>query len=69
MAHSGLMSAIRTILALVSDALAADGTMMRIRFRATYDQVVTLGIAVLAVGLAVGYQVLGRLGRRSNTSD
>ena len=49
--------------------MTPDTTMARMRFRTTLDVLVTLGVTVLAVGLAVGYQVIGRWARRSGSPD
>ena len=62
------MSALRTIVSAVADWMAPDGTLVRMRFRTTLDTLVTLAVAVLAVGLAVGYQLVGRWARRSGSS-
>ncbi len=62
------MSALRTIISAVADSMAPDGTLVRMRFRTTLDTLVTLAVAVLAVGLAVGYQLVGRWARRSGSS-
>jgi hypothetical protein len=40
------------------------GGLWRLRTRMTLDLLVTLGVTLLAVGLAIGYQVLGRWARR-----
>ena len=58
------MRALQTILAAVADAMTPDATLVRMRFRATLDMLLTLAVTVLAVALAIGYQVLGRIGRR-----
>jgi hypothetical protein len=63
------MSALRTIFSAMSGSMTPDGTMVRIRFRTTLDMLLTMAITVLAVGLAVGYQVFGRWARRSRSSD
>jgi hypothetical protein len=62
------MSAFRTIIVVVADSMAADGRLMRLRVRTTLDTLVTLLVAVLAIGLAVGYQLVGRWARRSDSS-
>jgi hypothetical protein len=62
------MRAFRTIIAAVADSMAPDGTLMRLRLRTTFDNLVTLLVAVLAIGLAVGYQLVGRWARRSDSS-
>lgn len=63
------MTALRTILSGFTEAMAPDGTMMRMRFRTTLDLLVTVAIAILAVALAVGYQVAGPLARRAGWVD
>lgn len=60
------MSAVRTIISAVMDSMTSDG--VRMRSRTTLDTVVTLAVAVLAVVLAVGYQLVGRWARRSGSS-
>jgi hypothetical protein len=54
------MSALRSILSGVGDALTPDGTLIRVNMRITLDMLVTLAVTVLAIGLTIGYQVLGR---------
>ena len=61
MAHSEAMSALRAILLGLGEAMAPDSTLMRVRFRAQRDQVITLLLATIAFGLAFGYQVLRHL--------
>ncbi len=41
--------------------MAADGALLRVRFRARIDLFLTLVISLMAVGLSVGYQVLRHL--------
>jgi hypothetical protein len=40
-------------------------SLWRLRARITLDLLVTLGVTILAVGLAAGYQLVGRWTRRS----
>ena len=49
--------------------MTPDGTMVRMRIRTTLDMVLTLAVTALAVGLIVGYQVVGRWARRSDSPD
>jgi hypothetical protein len=63
------MSAPRTILSAVTEAMTPDGTMAKMRFRTTLDMLVTLVVAALAVVLVIGYQVLGRWARRAGWVD
>ena len=63
------MSALRTIFSAVAEPMMPDTTMARMRFRTTLDVLLTLGVTALAVGLAVGYQVIGRWARRSGSPD
>jgi transcriptional regulator GlxA family with amidase domain len=63
------MTALRTILSAFADAMAPDGMILRMRFRTTLDMLVTTAITVLAVVLAVGYQVIGRWARRAGWVD
>lgn len=58
------MSALRTVFAAIFEAMAPDGTMARLRARGLLDTVTTLVVMLLAVVLAVGYQVFGRWARR-----
>lgn len=58
------MSALRGVLLGVRDSLVPDGTITRNRARVTLDMLLTLGIAILAIVLVVGYQALGRWGPR-----
>lgn len=44
--------------------MTPDGTMVKNRARIRVDMLLTLAITILAIVLAVGYQVLGRLGPR-----
>jgi len=63
------MRALRTVFSAVADSMTPDGTMARMRFRTTLDMLVTLVVTVLAVVLAVGYQVVGRWARRAGWVD
>ncbi|MEX1345365.1 MAG: hypothetical protein AB1Z63_11890 [Candidatus Limnocylindrales bacterium] len=63
------MSALRTLLSAFTDAMVPDGTVLRMRFRSTLDTLVTLVVTLLAVVLAVGYQVVGRWARRAGWVD
>ena len=58
------MSAWRGVLLGIVDTLVPDGTITRNRARVTVDMLLTFAIALLAVVLTVGYQVLGRWGAR-----
>jgi len=55
------MRALRAILIDLGEAMAPDSTLLRVRFRAQRDQVITLLLATVAFGLALGYQVLRHL--------
>jgi hypothetical protein len=55
------MSAVRSILLGLGEAMAPDGTLMRVRFRAQLDVLITLLLATVAVGLAIAYQALRHL--------
>jgi len=61
------MSALRTILSAIAESMAPDGTMVKMRFRVTLDMLTTLAVTVLAIGLGIGYQVLGRRGARGSS--
>ena len=63
------MNAIGSLISAVFESFTPDGTMARMRFRATLDMVLTLGITLLAVALTVGYQVFGRWARRGQGGD
>jgi len=63
------MTALRTLFSAISEVMVPDEMVMRMRFRTTLDMLVTSGIAVLAVMLAVGYQVIGRWARRAGWVD
>lgn len=63
------MSVLRTILSGYTDAMAPDGTMVRLRLRSVLELLLTIGIAVLAIVLAVGYPIVGRWARRSGWVD
>ena len=41
------------------------GSLWRLRARVTLDLVITLAVTLLALGLAAGYQLVGRWSRRS----
>jgi hypothetical protein len=58
------MSPIKRVIGGVAGAAAPDDTMVRVRFRTSLDALLTLAIAMLAIVLAVGYQVLSRWGDR-----
>ena len=57
----GILSAIA---ARIGGVLVPDGTVMRNQAKNTADRLVILGVTLLAIGLAIGYQVLGRWGHR-----
>lgn len=59
------MTALRTIFSAVFEAMAPDGTMTRMRARTSLDLIVTVVVTLLAMVLAIGYQVVGRWARRS----
>ncbi len=63
------MSVLRSILSAYTEAMTPDGTMVRMRLRSTLDLLLTTGVTILAIGLAVGYQVVGRWARRSGWVD
>ena len=67
--HTRGMTALRTLFSAISEVMVPDEMVMRMRFRTTLDMLVTSGIAVLAVMLAVGYQVIGRWARRAGWVD
>ncbi len=62
------MGALRTVFSAVLEAMTPDASLARMRMRTTLDMVVTLVVTVLAIGLTVGYQVLGRWSRRRGSS-
>jgi hypothetical protein len=55
------MSALRTIFSGIAEGMAPDGTLVRVRLRLSLEHLVTLVVTVMAVGLAVAYQVLRHL--------
>jgi hypothetical protein len=55
------MRALRTILGGIAEGMTPDGTMVRNRARLTLESLITSAVTILAVGLAVGYQVLRHL--------
>jgi hypothetical protein len=63
------MSALRSVFTALADSMTPDGTMAKMRFRTTLDMLVTFVVAVLAVALAIGYQVIGPLARRFGWID
>lgn len=63
------MTALRTLLSAISEVMVPDERILRMRFRTTLDMLVTAGITILAIVLAVGYQVLGRWARRAGWVD
>ena len=63
------MNALRTVLSAVADSMTPDGTLARIRFRTTLDMLVTFAVMLLAIALAIGYQVIGPLARRMGWFD
>jgi hypothetical protein len=63
------MSALRSFFSAVAESMTPNTTMARMRLRTTLDVLLTLGVTLLAVGLAVGYQVIGRWARRSGSPD
>jgi hypothetical protein len=54
------MQIIRRELRSAGVAAAPRGRVTRLRFRATLDTLVALAVTLVAVGLAVGYQVFRR---------
>ena len=67
--HTRGMSALRTVFSALADSMTPDGTMTRMRLRTSIDMLVTLVVTVLAVVLAVGYQLIGRWARRAGWVD
>lgn len=58
------MSVLRVALSAIGEIWAPDPVMVKTRARITLDHILTLVITLLAIALAIGYQVLGRLGPR-----
>ena len=58
------MNAVRTLFVAIFEAMSPDGSMARMRARTSLDTVTTFVVTLLAVVLAVGYQVFGRWARR-----
>ena len=63
------MSAVGTLISAMVDGFIPDGTLARMRLRATLDMLTTLVVTVLAVALTIGYQVFGRWARRKTRAD
>jgi hypothetical protein len=63
------MTALRSFLSAFLDGLAPDGDILRMRFRTKLDSLITLLVTLLAVALAIGYQVVGRWARRAGWVD
>ncbi len=63
------MNALRAVFSAVADSMTPDGTMARIRFRTTLDMLVTFAVTLLAIALAIGYQIIGPLVRRMGWLD
>jgi len=62
------MPSVREVLGTMTEALTPGGAILRLRFRVSLDMLLTAAITLMAVGLAVTYQVLLRLGpRRAGT--
>ena len=61
--HTPDMSLLRTILGGVAEGMAPDPTMASLRFRHGIEMVLTILAAILAVILAIGYQVFLRVPR------
>lgn len=61
------MTALRTVLSAVFEAMAPDGTMTRMRARMSLDLIVTIAATLLAMVLAIGYQLVGRWAKRSRS--
>ena len=59
--HTAAMSIIRAAVVEAAEAAAPRGDYLRVRFRISLDMILTFGIAILAIGLIVGYQVLSRI--------
>jgi hypothetical protein len=58
------MSVLRVVLSAIGEIWAPDPTLVKNRVRISVDHLLTVGITLLAIGLAFGYQLLGRLGPR-----
>ena len=63
------MNAMRTLFSAIIDSFTPDGTMARNRFRAWLDMILATLITLLAVALAVGYQVFRLWARRTEGGD
>ena len=59
--HTRSMRALRTILGGIFEAMTPDGTMTRNRLRLSLDHLLTFVVTLLAVVLAVSYQVVRHL--------
>lgn len=54
------MQVLRRELKSAGEAAAPRGRILRLELRATVDSLVALAVTLIAVGMAVGYQVLRR---------
>lgn len=59
-----VMSPFKRVLGGVAQSTAPDGTEFRLRLRVSLDTLLTFAITLLAIALAVGYQVMVRWGDR-----
>jgi hypothetical protein len=55
------MKALRAMLLSAGETLAPDSTLLRIHLRARIDLLLTLLVAMMALGLSLGYQLLRHL--------
>lgn len=67
--HTRGMTALRSLFSAITDGMTPDGMIIRMRFRTTLDMLLTTAITILAVVLAVGYPVIGRVARRVGWVD
>ena len=57
------MGILRSIWAGLAELMTPDSTLVRVRFQVSLDQLLTLAIVLMALGLSLGYQVLRHLPR------
>ena len=57
------MGVLRSMRAGLAELMTPDGTLLRVRFQARLDQLLTLAVALIAIGLGLGYQALRHLPR------
>lgn len=62
--HTQGMSPVKHVAGAIAESMTPDATLLRVRFRISLDMLLTLALTIIAIGLAIGYQVMGRWGAR-----